>query len=159
MDNNHSVVAVFDNSANVNRAAEGLKAIGIKNDQVSLLVSEGGRGSHFKISEDQTKVPEGVGYGAVLGGLVAGLTALAIPGSIFVAGPVAGAIAAGGVGAAAGGLTGGLVGLGIPEHEAKLVEGDVDRGDIVIAVHQLSSDREEQVERILEESNAKRVVH
>jgi len=156
MGNDKHVIATFDDAAKANKAAERLTQAGIRADQVSLMVTDDGRGHHFKFSEDQTKVPEGVGYGAVLGGLAAALTAAAIPGSIFLAGPAAALLASGATGAAAGGLLGGLIGLGIPEDEVKLVEEDLGRGDIALAVHSIDSDKEDTVRNILQDG-AKRV--
>ncbi len=157
MSNDKHVIATFEDAANAKTAANKLQSIGISPQQVSLMVSEGGRGHHFEIADNQTKAAEGAGYGAVLGGLVAGLTAAAIPGSIFVAGPAAGAMAAGAGGAAAGGLLGCLTGLGVAEDEAKLVESDVEKGDIVLAIHSIDSDRADDVSNLMKEADAKRV--
>ena len=40
-----------------------------------------------------------------------------------------------GLGASVGGLAGGLIGIGIPEYEAKVYEGHIERGGILVAVH------------------------
>lgn len=157
MGSDRHIVATFDNKMKASAAVNALAAEGIREDQVSLVVTDEGRGHHFQITDEQTKTAEGVGYGAVLGGLVAGLAAAAIPGSIFIAGPAAALIASAGAGAAAGGLTGGLIGLGIAEDEVKLVEDDLAQGDIGIAVHSIDSDKAERVEKILKDSDAKRV--
>ena len=102
------------------------------------MVSENGKSHHFKIDESKSKTAEGAGYGAVFGGLVAGLGAVAaglasitIPGALLVTGPLGVALATGAAGAAAGGLTGALVGIGIPEDEVKLVEGDLKEGSFI----------------------------
>ena len=86
----------------------------------------------------------GVTAGGALGGLLgllAGLGALAIPGAgpFIAAGPILAALSGGAVGAAVGGVTGALVGLGIPEMEARLYEGKLKEGNILVAAH--SDDR------------------
>jgi hypothetical protein len=96
-----------------------------------------------------SKAPEGAttggGTGAVLGGAagwLAGIGALAIPGvgPFIAAGPIVAALAGAGVGGAVGGVTGALVGLGIPEYEAKLYEGSVYKGGILLSVHSDNSE-------------------
>jgi hypothetical protein len=157
MANDKHVTAVFHEREKADRCLEDLVSKGFTNDQLSLLVSSQGRGKHFEVSDNQTKAPEGVGYGAVLGGLAAALTAAVIPGSIFVAGPIAGAFAAGGAGAAAGGLIGGLIGLGISEDEAQLVESEVNDGSIVVAAHSLDSDEADVAKECFKVWGASRV--
>ena len=120
------------------------------------MVSDEGRGHHFNVSSDQTKTAEGVGYGAVLGGLAAALAAVALPGSIFVAGPVAAILAASASGAAAGGLAGGLIGMGIPEDEVTLIEEDVGSGDIVLAVHSIDGEKYDLIKKVFEQAKPKR---
>ena len=151
MGNDSHVIASFNNRTKSDRAFERLVQTGLRPDQMSLMVSEDGRSHHFEVSDNQTKTAEGAGYGAVLGGLAAGLTAAALPGSIFVAGPLAGALASGAAGAAAGGLAGSLIGMGIAEDEVKLVEEEMGRGDIVVAVHSIDSSQEDKVRNILED--------
>jgi hypothetical protein len=45
------------------------------------------------------------------------------------------ALAGVGVGGAVGGFTGAIIGLGIPEYEARLYEGRLAKGGILVAVH------------------------
>jgi hypothetical protein len=63
--------------------------------------------------------------------------ALAIPGigPLIAAGPIMAGLAGLGVGGAVGGLVGALVGMGIPEYEAKLYEGRVKNGGVLLSVH------------------------
>jgi hypothetical protein len=70
-------------------------------------------------------------------GVLAGIGALAIPGigPLIAAGPIVAGLAGLGVGGAVGGLVGALVGMGIPEYEAKLYEGRVRNGGVLLAVH------------------------
>jgi hypothetical protein len=64
------------------------------------------------------------------------------------------ALAGAGVGAAAGGLTGALIGMGIPEYEAKLYEGKIKEGNILIAVHSENSDQTKRAKEIFERAGA-----
>src|SRR5262249_56040370 len=94
--------------------------------------------------EHQTKAPEGATTGAVAGGALggvagwlAGIGTLAIPGvgPLIAAGPILAALSGVAAGAAVGGVTGALVGYGIPEYEAKIYEGKVREGNILLSVH------------------------
>jgi hypothetical protein len=64
------------------------------------------------------------------------------------------ALAGAGVGAAAGGLTGALIGMGIPEYEAKLYEGKIKEGNILIAVHSDNRDETKRAKEIFERAGA-----
>ncbi len=157
MINDKHVVAVFQNKEKAQWAADGLVSRGLNANQVSMLISSEGKGHHFNVSDDKSKTAEGVGYGAVIGGLLAGLTSVAVPGSIFVAGPLAAALAAGAGGAATGGLVGGLIGIGIPDKEVKLVEDDISKGSIVIAVHTVNEKQAEDAKDLFESAGATRI--
>ena len=157
MEQDRHVVAVFQDRMAADVAMTQLVKSGFSGDDISLLVSDNGRKHHFEVSDTKSKTAEGVGYGAVLGGLVAALAAAAIPGSIFVAGPAAALLAAGAGGAAAGGLAGGLVGMGMPKDEAQLVEDEAGSGSIVVAVHSIDDDQKEMAEKIFKTSGANRI--
>ena len=78
--------------------------------------------------------------GGALGGVagwLAGIGTLAIPGvgPLIAAGPILAALSGVAAGAAVGGVTGALVGYGIPEYEAKIYEGKVREGNILLSVH------------------------
>jgi uncharacterized membrane protein len=86
-----------------------------------------------------TKAPEGASAGAVLGGtlgLLAGISALALPGlgPLIAAGPIMVALGGTAARAAAGGVVGALVGLGIPESEARVYEERLKAGGHLVAV-------------------------
>ena len=70
-----------------------------------------------------------------IGGWLAGIGALAIPGvgPLIAAGPILAALSGAAVGGAVGGLAGALVGIGIPEYEAKRYEGRIKSGNILIS--------------------------
>jgi hypothetical protein len=116
---------------------------GFSTSDVSVLFPDK-KGTREFSHEKGTKAPEGavvgVGAGGAVGGtigLLAGIGALAIPGlgPFIAAGPIMAALGGAAAGAAVGGVAGALVGMGIPEYEAKMYEGRLRDGNILIAVH------------------------
>lgn len=138
-----SVFGIYGSRMGVERAVGAFREAGFPNSDVSVLLPEN-LGTKEFATEKSTKAPEGAttgaGTGAVIGGALGwlvGIGALAIPGlgPFIAAGPIVAALAGIGVGGAVGGFTGALIGLGIPEFEAKLYEGRLSKGGILIAVH------------------------
>jgi len=137
-----TVVGLFDNMEDANRAAAELEREGISRSDVSVIAgNEAGKYADYSSGSGQVGkgIAGGAGAGAAIGGglgLVAGLTALAIPGfgPIIAAGPIAAALTGAGVGAAAGGLIGGLTKAGVPEHDANYYAEGVRRGGVLLAV-------------------------
>jgi len=157
----HTLAALFNTQPDAGRAVDALIAAGFAPERISMLVAEDARGQHFRIQQG-SKAAEGALGGGVLGGaigaLVAGLAAIGIiatPGvGLVAAGPLLAALAGAGTGGAAGGLVGGLVGLGIPEHAAKVMESQVSRGGILIAVDVPNHDELHLAQQVLEQSGA-----
>jgi hypothetical protein len=144
---------------------DGLKAAGFSSGDVSVLFPDKGATRDFA-HEQKTKAPEGAaagaGTGGVLGGALgwlAGIGTLAIPGlgPFVAAGPIMAALSGAAAGAALGGLTGALVGLGIPEHEAKLYEGKVRGGNILISVHTEDRDERRRARDVFENAGGEHV--
>jgi len=139
-----------------------LKRVGFLGEDISVLLADKG-GTRDFAHEHNTKAPEGavaggvagMGAGAVIGWL-AGIGSLTIPGvgPLLAAGPVMAALSAAAVGGAAGGLIGGLAGLGIPEYEARLYEGKVRAGNILISVHTEDGKQRSRAKDILEAAGA-----
>jgi len=134
------IAATYDQAENI--VAE-LKAQGFVTSDISVLFPDK-KGTREFAHDKGTKAPEGaiagVGAGGVVGGtigLLAGIGALAIPGlgPFIAAGPIMAALSGVAAGAALGGVVGTLVGLGIPEYQAKVYEGRLRDGNILIAVH------------------------
>jgi len=125
---NAAVFGIFASGTSAEAAVDRLTAAGFSSQDISLL----------KAAEDATT---GVGVGGVVGGtlgFLAGIGALAIPGVVplIAAGPIIASLAGFGVvGGAVGGLVGALVGLGIPEYEAKLYDGRVKDGGVLLSIH------------------------
>jgi hypothetical protein len=157
--------AVFCLARDQNQAitiTDALRAQGFTGNDISVLLPDKS-GTRDFAHEQNTKAPEGAAAGGVTGGVlggalgwIVGIGALAIPGvgPFIAAGPIMAALSGAAIGASLGGLTGALVGMGIPELEAKLYEGKIKAGNVLIAVH--TDDREEAAaaERVFADAGA-----
>ena len=157
----HTLAALYPSQPDAGRAVDALIAAGFVPERISMLVAEDARGQHFRIQQG-SKAAEGAVGGGVVGGtvgaLIAGLAAIGViatPGvGLVAAGPLVAALAGAGTGGVAGGLVGGLVGLGIPEHAAKVMEQQVSRGGILIAVDVANHDELKLAEQVVEQTHA-----
>jgi len=153
------VTATFDTRSSAELALNRLVDMGIREEQISLIVTEESRGNHFRI-ETKSRADEGAAAGATFGGVVGAILgsvlaagALAIPGlNLIVVGSLTGALAGLGAGAATGGLIGALVGAGIPEHEAKIYEDELKAGNILLAVKPNDGEQKRRVKDMLEKN-------
>ncbi|HEY4370602.1 MAG TPA: hypothetical protein VGN52_01585 [Burkholderiales bacterium] len=152
-------------SAQAERIITELKQVGFLGDDISVLLADKG-GTRDFAHEHNTKAPEGavaggvagMGAGAVLGWL-AGIGTLTIPGvgPFLAAGPVMAALSAAAVGTAAGGVIGALAGVGIPEYEAKLFEGKLRAGNILISAHTEDSKQRRRAREIFQAAGAENI--
>jgi hypothetical protein len=142
-ESNESVVGILHTRVEAEILVNALKAEGFLDSDISVLFPDK-EGSKDFAHDNSTKAPEGAVTGASTGGVVggtfgllAGLGALAIPGvgPLVAAGPIMAALSGAAVGATVGGITGALVGMGIPEYEAKMYEGKIRDGNILLGVH------------------------
>lgn len=159
----HLVTGLYDSPEHAGRAYTDLTTKhGYKSDDVSVLMSDETRQRHFGDVKPGTefktgsKAAEGAGVGgaaglsvgAVIGGLLAAATSIAIPGiGLIVAGPLAGAIAGAGAGGAAGTLIGALIGAGIPEERAKVYDQGIRSGGIVLGTRARDEAHAAELER------------
>jgi uncharacterized protein (TIGR02271 family) len=137
-----TVVGLFRDTAQAERAIRDLKAAGFSDQQIGVVMQD--RSEERRLAADTgTKAGEGAVAGAVGGGLLggtvgllAGIGALVIPGigPIIAGGALASTLAGAGIGAAAGGLIGALVGMGIPEEDARYYETGLREGGILVTV-------------------------
>jgi hypothetical protein len=147
-----TVVALFNNYRDAERAVDAAFHSGFDRDSVSIMATP-------NPSHETTPAPEGRNVSPVVGaavggiaGAVLGLTALAIPGvgALVAAGPLAAALSATGAAAGAGGLAGLLTGLGISEDDADFYARGVYNGGAVVVVH-TDDARAERAENTLRE--------
>jgi hypothetical protein len=138
-----SVIGIVHTRVEAETLVDCLKAARFLDNDISVLLPDKDGTQDFA-HDNSTKAPEGaiagVSTGGVVGGvlgILAGVGALAIPGigPLIAAGPVLAGLSGAAVGATLGGVAGALVGMGIPEYEAKLYEGKVRDGNILIAAH------------------------
>jgi stress response protein YsnF len=149
-----TVVGLFDEMRDAERAVSELERAGIPRADISVLAgnASGRYGEYLEHDDTGKKVAGGAGAGAAIGGglgLVAGLTALAIPGfgPIIAAGPIAAALTGAGLGAATGGLIGGLTSSGVSHEDAEYYAEGLRRGGVLVTVrtHETSADRAAEI--------------
>ncbi|MBY0358318.1 MAG: hypothetical protein K2W82_09990 [Candidatus Obscuribacterales bacterium] len=158
----HSVVGIVHNAVQAENMVVSLQSASFANSEISVLFPDK-EGTKDFAHANSTKAPEGAIAGASTGGviggalgLLAGIGALAIPGvgPLIAAGPIMAALSGAAVGATVLGVTGALVGMGMPEYEAKVYEGKIRDGNILVAIHSADKDRLKLAERIFKENNA-----
>lgn len=160
----HLITAIYRDPSQAAVAVDRLVDLGVSPKSISVLTSEDVDHAGFAV-ETHTHVAEGAAIGAGAGGAIGALIAdftsvgaIATGGiGLLVAGPLVAALAGAGAGAASGGLIGALVGLGVPEHEAKFYEGEIEKGGILLGVH-AASDEESLVKDILRDTDGRQVV-
>jgi len=135
-----TITALFENYGDANDAVQDLADHGFQRADISIMAHEALTDHDRRTYEDETSgAATGAGVGAAVGGvggLILGLTALAVPGvgPVLAAGPIAAALIGAGVGAAAGGLIGALTDMGVPEEEAHYYAEGVRRGGVLVTV-------------------------
>jgi hypothetical protein len=157
-----AVVGLVHTHVEAENLVTALKTVGFVDNEISVLFPDK-EGSKDFAHNNSTKAPEGAVTGASTGGviggtlgLLAGIGALAIPGvgPLIAAGPIMAALSGAAVGATAGGVVGALVGLGIPEYEAKMYEGKIRDGNILLAVHCDNNDQLKRAEELFKQNKA-----
>jgi uncharacterized protein (TIGR02271 family) len=155
-----TVVGLFHNQADAERAIERLKEAGFSENQIGVALKDRDRQQDL-IEGTGTQAAEGAATGAIGGGvlggvigLLAGVGALAIPGvgPIIAGGTLASTLAGAGIGAAAGGLLGALVGMGVPEEDAEHFDRGFRAGGTLVTVD--AKDRADEARSCLYESGA-----
>ena len=155
-----TVVGLFHNQADAERAIQRLKQEGFSENQIGVAIKDRGRQEEL-IQGTGTQAAEGAATGAIGGGvlggvigLLAGVGALAIPGigPIIAGGTLASTLAGAGIGAAAGGLLGALVGMGVPEEDAQHFDEGFRAGGTLVTVS--AGNRVEEARACLYESGA-----
>src|SRR5919201_7151761 len=138
----NTVVGLFDNRDDAQRAIEALKEAGFRADDIGVTMRDR-REAGALVEETETSAGAGAATGALAGGALGGLAgwlvgigALAIPGigPVVAAGPLAAALGGAAIGAAGGGLIGALTGAGVPEEEARWYDERVRGGGWLVSV-------------------------
>jgi uncharacterized protein (TIGR02271 family) len=136
-----TVVGVFEDRDEAERAVDELRRSGFDEDQIGFATRGGDApegGSDIRAGESHAG--EGAAGGIVTGGLIGGLLGALAAGLIPGIGPViaggllAGILGGAAVGAAAGGLIGALMGMGVPEDEARYYDEEFRAGRTLVTV-------------------------
>jgi hypothetical protein len=144
-----------------------LKVMGFAGDDISVLFPDRSGTRDFAY-EQHTKTPEGATAGGLVGGTaggvlgwLAGIGTLAIPGigPFLAAGPIMAALAGIAIGGTTGGLIGALIGMGIPEFEAKLYDGKLREGNILISVHAEDAKQRARAKDVFEVAGAEDITY
>jgi hypothetical protein len=148
MANYTAVFGIYKNEGQAGRAVDALRESGFGSGDISVLMPMSPEGA-----------VAGASSGALLGGALGWLAAagtLAIPGvgPFIAAGPLMALLGGVGVGGAVGGLAGALIGAGTPEYEAKLYEGRIQGGHVLLSVHCRDSEWRNAAREILERTGA-----
>lgn len=158
---NYTVLGVFENHMDVDKALRELDNRGYQGKDISIVMKDDGKG---KITPGKGAA-RGAATGAIVGGLAGLVAGMVIPGlgAFFIGGPIAealglaGVAAAGATGAATGvvggGILGALTGWGVSRQDAMEYERRIQEGDILVAVPARPNE-ERDVESILEKYNA-----
>lgn len=152
------VTGLFKSRTAAESAVDAIIKRGYTRDDISVLMSDATRSKEFAV-ETRSHAADGAGIGGAIGGavgatlaaIVAVGTSIAIPGGIFIAGPIVAALAGLGAGAATGGIIGALVGAGIPEHRARVYDAGLRSGGILLGVEARSDDDANKLEQLLED--------
>ncbi|WP_426189917.1 hypothetical protein [Massilia sp. DWR3-1-1] len=163
------VTGLFRDRDSAERAYNSLADRGYSKDDVTLMMSDDTRKTHFADTDTElgSKAAEGAGIGAGIGGTIgavlAGIaavgTTLVLPGiGLVVAGPIAAALAGAGAGGVAGGLVGALIGAGIPEERVVHYEEGIKNGGILMGVTPRSDDDAAYVERSWSDSAGEHII-
>jgi len=136
-----TVIGVFENHDDADRAVAELRSSGFSNSQIGV-VGHDKKGRKTTTDGGGTKAEEGALVGAAVGAGAGGLVGLGILAGLI---PAIGPVIAGGAlaallanaagGAAIAGLAGTLIGLGLPEEDAKYYDTEFQSGRTVVTVH------------------------
>jgi len=142
-----TVVGVFDDRIQADRAVDELRRAGFRDDQIGVAMRYDSATATMGDAADAADTGDSeAGTGAITG-VVAGLGLGALAGLGVLSGviPVIGPAIAGGtlgiilsnaaVGAGVGGLVGALVGAGVPEDEAHYYQDEFESGRTIATVH------------------------
>ncbi len=139
-----TIVGVFDDRLEADRAVDELRRSGFRDEQIGVamrhdtgaVTSDGGAAtdeSHTG-SGAVTGVLTGLGLGALAGlGVLSGM--IPVIGPAIAGGTLGIILSNAAVGAGVGGLVGALVGAGIPEDEAHYYQGEFEAGRTIVTVH------------------------
>lgn len=142
------IMALFNDYGKAGKAYNAALKLGYKKEEISIVMSEEAKKKHHFDRRHKNVLPSeeaikgagvggalGVTTGAIMGAIIAGGTALAMPGiNLIISGSIALLLAGAGAGGIAGGLVGALINLGISEDHAENCLAEIKSGGILISV-------------------------
>ena len=140
-----TITGLFDRYQDARTVVQDLEAAGVPHHDISIVANDA-HGEHLNSADKASKAGEdagkGAGIGAAIGGvggLLAGIGLLAIPGlgpvvaAGWLASTVVGAVGGAAIGGAAGGLVGALTSAGVSEDDANVYAEGVRRGGTLVS--------------------------
>jgi|SRR5579884_4083967 len=152
-----TVVGLFDNFAEADRAVGALREAGFPLADVSVVSRP--PGTPPQVPAERTHSNTGSTAGVLGGAVLGGLAALAIPGigPVLAAGPIASALAGAVGGATAGGFIGSFLGLDVPTDREQRYEARVREGGVFVAIHTPDGDTARRAREVLDRAGAQDV--
>jgi hypothetical protein len=141
MNDRNTVIGVFDDHLQADRAVADLRMAGFRDDQIGVATPHSGDATNEKAAHALAGASAGAALGAGAGGLIGlGVLSGIIPGigPAILAGTLGILLANAAGGAAIAGLAGALVGLGLSDDEAKHYEGEFKAGRTLVTVKDLA---------------------
>jgi len=157
--NRSTVVGVFDNIDQAEKAVRDLRQAGFEPQQIGFIMKDPSKVDEFQKSALQEAAPDADSKagetGAVLGGALGGMLGVLVAGMFpGVGAAILGAslLATIGSGAAVGGLVGALVGMGLPREDAHFYQAEYEAGRPILTVK--TDDRYSEALAILSSNGA-----
>jgi uncharacterized protein (TIGR02271 family) len=151
-----SVVGVFHDQAQAQRAVNELKRAGFTDDQIGIIGRDSsGKTTHTSGDGTDSYAAEGAATGLATGAGIGALWGLGVISNVLpaigpaiVGGTIAAILSSAAVGAAAATLAGTLVGMGISKDEAEYYESEFKSGRLLVTVS--AAGREAEARKILQ---------
>lgn len=134
-----TAVGVFSEKALAEQAMSQLHKAGFTDEQIGFIAREAQQSQDSGVEETNSagSAAAGAVSGGVIGGIIGAVSSLLIPGigPVIATGILVTTIGGVALGALAGGLAGSLMHLGVPEHEARYYEDQLNTGRSIITVN------------------------
>jgi len=145
-----NVVGFFDDLTEVEPLVKDLRALGLSEQQISLIAHDPKPDTGPKFRGLTTQGPQSVKEGSIVGGaagFLAGIAALAVPGvgPVILAGPLFAGLIGAGIVAGGGALVGAFRESGMPNSEAEEFSENLKRGGSVV----LAAAPEDKVDAVI----------
>ncbi len=154
------VTGVFQSHEDADRAIKTLLGARFKKQDISVVGTDSDEFRTITARLESRAPDRYATICGVLGAFIGGLTWLfamyAVPGAgtASVAGPVLALISGAVMGTLLGLIAGAVIHFDTPEYAGRVIEGELDTGKVLVAVHTRERDERYRAENIMEEANA-----